>query len=140
MNIERVIEDMERIRGIRPLKRFMVVDDDHDVVGFMRTILSQRGAVVDAFSSVEQGIQHLGQDKCNGHCYSRIFVDLSFPQGKQGTDLLEHVRRSAPNTPIAIVSGFVTNELLAEVAELGYSFIYKLASGEDFRHQLEKYL
>lgn len=140
MNIDRLIEDMERIRGIKPLKRFMVVDDDVTDCEFMKLVLSQRGAMVTTFRDVEKAIGHLGAERCSGTCYTRIFVDLSFPVGKQGVDFLEHVRLCCPNTPVAIVSGFETPELIEKAHEAGYAFIYKSAAGEEFRHELEKYL
>lgn len=139
--LEKVIEDLERIRGIKPLKRFMVVEDDESDAAFMKLILSQRGAMVEVHPTADKAIKVLQcSELCQGVCYSRIFLDLSFPAGGQGTDVLEYLKAQSENIPVVIVSGLYDEHLRMKLNELGCDYISKQQPPELFRKELEKYL
>lgn len=135
----KLIAELKRIKGVAPIKRFLVVDDDESDCEFMRHVFGSK-AIVETAKSSDKAIKKFGMDRCGGTCFTRVFLDMSFGTGMQGTDVIDHIRRVAPNTPITVVSGYYSVEMEQELKDMGYDIIDKTLPVDQFRKQLEKYL
>jgi CheY-like chemotaxis protein len=131
---------LREIKGIKPMKRYLVVEDDELEAAYMRETLKRNGAMVDVCRSADAAIDRLGREKCSGDCYTRVFLDLSFPTGKQGYDVLRHLKQNMPNTPVTIVTGFCSPQVEQEAQDLYCTIIDKKLPVAEYQKQLERFL
>lgn len=115
-------------------RRVLVVDDDGDDARLMQTALAGIGCEAMVAKTGEVA-ERLVMD---ARPFSRIFLDLSFPAGKGGVDILASIRAMAPLTPITIVTGFSSPELQGAAAAIRCQVIDKFTEVEKFRDALIK--
>ena len=97
-------------------KSVLVVDDDiHFLIATAR-ILSNRGWTVRTEPDGLRAIQTL-----QAFCFSAIIADERMPGGPNmtGAGLLEHARRSCPDSHLILMSGWPSSEGRRKTIELG---------------------
>lgn len=73
-----------------------------------------------AAATAEQALAYLGEQT-----YDVVLTDISMP-GLSGVELLGHLRREQPNTPVIVVSGIGDREHAEGLMRLGaFDFILK---------------
>ena len=91
--------------------KILVVDDERIVLESCRRVLGDRFALHLAKSAYE------ALEAMSREVFSLILLDIKMP-GKDGMTLMREVKDKWPNIPVIIMSGYVTNETLEEVAKI----------------------
>ena len=88
-----------------PSARILVIDDDEQIRGFLRRLLTRAGYAVEEGGTAEEGLEQIRSDPPD-----LVLLDLRLPD-RSGHDVLEFIR-SDPTTrllPVMIVTGHATN-------------------------------
>jgi CheY-like chemotaxis protein len=95
----------------------LVYIDDYDAMTFLAgRLLRKQGFKVTTFESGEAAVAWLAQHP--GESVDLLLTDQNRP-GMSGVDVAREVRRLRPGLGVAIVSGHVSDKLLADAAEQG---------------------
>jgi len=78
--------------------RILIVEDDKDILSFLKTGLESEGFIIDA---TEDGIK--GESFALINEYSLIILDLNLPR-KPGNEICRNIRKEDITTPIIILS------------------------------------
>ncbi len=110
----------------------LIIEDDEKMRRLLELILGQEGYRVDSAPSGQQGIQKLSeQSASNG--YDLVLTDLQMP-GLTGMDVLEQVKKTLPETPVLIVTGFGTVKTAVEAMKKGaFDYIAKPIDNEELK-------
>jgi CheY-like chemotaxis protein len=82
--------------------KVLVVDDDLAVADVIAGMLEDLGCDVEVRDGVQPALDWL----TSGSLPSLIISDIRMPGGRNGIDLAKEVRRSHPNLPIVLVTGY----------------------------------
>jgi CheY-like chemotaxis protein/two-component sensor histidine kinase len=100
-----------------PLKgspRVLYVDDDEPVALLAQTMLSREGFRVTAFTHAEQALAAV---RAHAHDFDVMVTDYNMP-GMSGLELARRVQSIRSDLPIAIVSGYIDDELTRQASAL----------------------
>lgn len=97
------------------LRKVLVVDDD-PVVGrsFTRVLAPKGYAVIRAANGAE------ALEKINREEYDLVYTDIKMP-GMNGLEVARAIKETRPWMPVVIVTGYGTDENLAEARKIGVS-------------------
>ena len=102
------------------LRRVLVVDDEADIRELLSMTLIRMGLDVDAAGTGFDAEQLLQR-----HRYDLCLTDMRLPDGN-GLDLLAHVGRHYPNTPVAVITAFGSAENAVAALKAGaFDYIAK---------------
>lgn len=94
--------------------RFLVVDDDPDVLDLIESIIRQLGFDCHTAGNGLEAMAMLRAEK-----YPLVITDIQMP-GMNGAELLKEIRRCYPETAVIVISGYFDDgdgpRLLAEGA------------------------
>jgi DNA-binding response OmpR family regulator len=93
--------------------RILLIDDEKDLVYFLKRILVSSGHEVDAYESYE-----LFQQNDKGEHYDLLILDLML-QGVQGSDVVKDLRRKNIRMPVLILSAISKTPTKTELLNLG---------------------
>ncbi len=110
-----------------------MIEDDITDARYIATVLSEDGSIAEICRTADEGI-----DKINHGGFSKIFLDLSFPIGNQGVDVLLHLRQMAFGIPVVVVSGHISREVRQMLEGMNYTVIDKLLPAVKFREEILK--
>ena len=103
-------------------QRILFLDDEKALVLIAKAMLERLGYQVHGFTVAEQALAAFKADPAAFHL---LVTDYNMP-GASGLDVAREIRRLRPDLPIALASGFVTDELRAQALALGIrELIYK---------------
>jgi DNA-binding response OmpR family regulator len=91
----------------------LVIDDEPSVADALKVILSDSGYQVAIAATGREALEQLGKRRLD-----LAIIDVRLPD-MSGLDVLRHLRRSLPNTPVIIITAHYTPELAAESLSLG---------------------
>ena len=98
----------------------ILIVDDEDVVRDVLYDLFSEEHMCHAAATAEQALAYLGEQT-----YDAVITDISMP-GLSGLELLGHLRREQPDTPVIVVSGIGDREHAQGLMRLGaFDFILK---------------
>lgn len=98
----------------------ILIVDDEDVVRDVLYDLFSEDHMCHAAATAEQALAYLGEQT-----YDAVLTDISMP-GLSGVELLSHLRREQPDTPVIVVSGIGDREHAEGLMRLGaFDFILK---------------
>jgi len=116
-------------------ERVLYIDDDDAIVMLSTRILERLGYRVDGFAHPEDALAVFDE---RPHEFDVAVTDLSMP-GMSGFDLARRLRRTRPDIPILMTSGYVRPEDRQLAKELGiHDFILKPNTVEELGHSLDK--
>ena len=92
------------------MTKILVVDDERIVLESCRRVLGERYDVSLA-KSADEAMELMSREPL-----SLILLDIKMP-GKDGMRLMRQVKEKWPEIPVIIMSGYVTNETMQEVAK-----------------------
>ncbi|HJN75915.1 MAG TPA: sigma-54 dependent transcriptional regulator [Myxococcota bacterium] len=99
----------------------LAIDDEPELLGSIRKILSREGLRVLTASSGEQGLLLLQQDESP----DLVLTDLMMP-GLGGMEVLRSVRRRHPETPVVVMTAYATVEnAVQSIREGAYDVLTK---------------
>jgi len=101
--------------------RVLIVDDERGLVHALRQTLRLEfpELQVDAAYSGEEGLSRLAEA-----VYDLIIADVRMP-GFDGLELVKGVRYLNPEVPIILVTGFGTDQVRDEAAQLGVKYFWE---------------
>jgi len=112
--------------------KILLVDDDHDLRGFMRDILTSKGYdVVEAFD-YDTAVVHLKRG-----VFDLALLDITLP-GKSGLEILKFVRNNRLGCPVIMVTGTAGLDLAIRSMALGaQDYVTKPLSPNYLLHSVE---
>ena len=103
-------------------RHILYLDDDDTLVFLVRRLLERRGYRVTAFTDQQQAVKAVHDDPKG---FQLLLTDYNMP-GMSGLDFARAVKALRPDTPVAITSGYISEELRAQAPAAGVSeLIYK---------------
>ncbi len=101
-------------------RRILVVDDDLAVGRSINRVLSELGYRVREAMSGSEALEELERQQ-----YDVVFTDLRMP-GMDGLEMTARVKRSHPELPVVVITGYGTEASEDRARELGVSgFLHK---------------
>jgi two-component system cell cycle sensor histidine kinase/response regulator CckA len=98
-------------------KSILYVDDDGTLIQLVTRLLKRRGFRVAGYTDQKEALQALRADPA---AFDLVLTDYNMP-GMSGLDVAREVKACNPNTPVAVTSGFIDEELLAQAGGVGVS-------------------
>jgi len=112
--------------------KILIIDDDKIVSDFFVQMATARGyADIDTVASGEEALTQVIRKN-----YDLITLDIRMP-GVSGLEIIAMVRDMCPHAIIAIISGFIPEEISSEVAGCADVMIPKPISVEIFNQLLD---
>ncbi len=102
-------------------EHLLVVDDEKEILLFWELLLEEMGYTVTTMENGEAAYQWLAEHVTD---IDGVVTDLSMPQ-LTGLELSQKIKEIAPNMPIALCSGFSSNELQDKVKAIGIKAFIK---------------
>lgn len=112
-----------------PPQHILYLDDDDTLVFLVRRLLERRGYRVTAMLSQQEAINAV-RDNPTG--FDLLLTDYNMP-GISGLDVAREVLAINPALPVAVASGYITDELQADALAAGVrEVVFKTDAVEDF--------
>ncbi len=113
----------------RLARHILYLDDDDTLVFLVRRLLERRGHRVTAFTDQREAIEAVRQQPDAFHL---LLTDYNMP-GMSGLDVARAVLAVSPALPVAVASGYITDELQAEALAAGVrEVVFKTDAVESF--------
>ena len=107
----------------------LYLDDDDTLVFLVRRLLERRGYRVTAFTDQQQAVKAVREAPQGFHL---LLTDYNMP-GMSGLDVARAVLTINPHLPVAVASGYITDELQAEAKAAGVrEVVFKTDAVEAF--------
>ncbi|SRR6266567_2124901 len=110
-------------------KQILVVDDEPNVLVTYQLILQQQGFAVTAAISSEEARRCI--DSVN---IDLLLCDLSLEKQESGFDVIEYARKKDAKIPVALLTGYATQDANDWASERGIPVLFKPI---DIQHLLE---
>jgi len=118
-------------------QRILYIDDDEALGFLMMRMLRRRKFEVQSFSDQGEGLAALRADP---HGYDLVVTDYNMP-GMSGIDVALECRAIAPDVPVALASGYITDDMRRDAALAGIrELIFKPDVVEEFLDVVERLL
>jgi DNA-binding NtrC family response regulator len=115
------------------MKEVLVVDDEQQMLVAISETLNRKGFQVTTASS---GVDAVG--KLRRHFYQAVLTDVRMP-GLDGMDLLKHVKRLSPATPVILLTGHGTvRDAVSALKQGAYDYLMKPFSARQLTEVLAK--
>jgi PAS domain S-box-containing protein len=115
----------------------LYVDDDESMAFLVHRWLERNGCRVTTCSSAEQA---LGRLEASGSAFTLCITDYNMP-GMSGLTLAREIRSHWPLLPVAIASGYISDELRQQAPEAGVDeLVYKPDTVEELCRTIERLL
>ena len=98
-------------------KNILYVDDDGTLIRLVTRLLKRRGFRVAGYTDQKEALEALRSDPA---AFDLVLTDYNMP-GMSGLDVAREVKAFNPNLPVAVTSGFIDEELLAQAGGAGVS-------------------
>ena len=103
-------------------KHILCVDDDESIVFLMRRLLERHGYRVSGYTDPLEALEAVRADPAQ---FDLVVTDYTMP-GMSGLDVARALREIRADLPVALASGYITEELRAEAPAAGViDLIYK---------------
>ncbi|MDO9147987.1 MAG: response regulator [Hydrogenophaga sp.] len=96
-------------------RHILFLDDDDTLVFLVRRLLERRGYRVTAFSDPIQAIDAV---RAHPEGFDLLLTDFNMP-GMSGLDVAKAVLAINPVLPVAVASGYITDELQSQARAAG---------------------
>jgi two-component system, NtrC family, response regulator AtoC len=116
-----------------PSGRILIVEDRDSLRRMLERALAQEGYEVGSAADAQDGIRRAGEG-----AWDLVLTDLKLPDGS-GIDVLAASRRSAPRTPVVVLTGYGTVAAAVEAMKLGaFDFLEKPVAIDDLYRLIER--
>ena len=110
-------------------RHVLYLDDDDTLVFLVRRLLERRGYKVTSFTDQQETIDAVRE---NPQGFDLLMTDFNMP-GMSGLEVARAVLAINPALPVAVASGYITDELQAEALAAGVrEVVFKTDAVEDF--------
>jgi DNA-binding NtrC family response regulator len=97
------------------MSRILIIDDDRHMRTACSRALSRTGHTVTCAEMGDEGLREIQNGAEN---FDVVLLDQLMP-GMSGMDVLDQIKAIAPNLPVIIITGSVTEETAAEIIKRG---------------------
>jgi len=116
-----------------PPKRILVIDDEPQILGFLKELFQSGGWDVHQASSGTEGIEKIERDR-----YDVILTDLRMP-GADGIEVLRTAKKIQPDAEVVLMTAYGTVDSAIEAMRGGaFHFLMKPFRAEEVRHLVDK--
>jgi DNA-binding NtrC family response regulator len=113
--------------------KILVVDDDAIVIKSCRRILEAEGFEVTTVPSADEALE-----KIKTYDFDLVVMDVKMPK-HDGMFLMREFKKNWPDIPIIVMSGYPTQETIADVLRLGaIQFIPKPFKPDEFMKSIRE--
>jgi CheY-like chemotaxis protein len=110
-------------------RHILYVDDDESIVFLMTRLLERQGYRVSGYTDAQEA---LAAARAQPGAFDLAVTDYNMP-GMSGLEVARALREIRADLPVALASGYITEELRAQAPEAGVSeLIYKPNTVDDF--------
>jgi len=109
--------------GGRHTPHILYVDDDPTIVFVVKRVLELKGWVVDAYQNPFEAVEAF---KAQPESYDLVLSDHQMP-AMSGMDVARQVLATRPEQLVALISGFVSEELEIEAESIGVAEVFMKA-------------
>lgn len=107
------------------MKKVLLLDDDLDLQELIRDYFKPRGYEIICHSSAEQGVTEIIRNASSDEPINLVITDFRLPN-MNGIELIEQLKRVAPQIPIILITAHSSLDLAIEAIEKGaYDFVVK---------------
>lgn len=107
------------------MKKVLLLDDDLDLQELIRDYFKPRGYEILCHSSAEQGVTEIIRNASSDEPINLVITDFRLPN-MNGIELIEQLKRVAPQIPIILITAHSSLDLAIEAIEKGaYDFVVK---------------
>jgi two-component system response regulator PilR (NtrC family) len=99
------------------VNKILVVEDERSMRDLLTLMLRKEGYQVEVAESAERGEERIR----SGGPFDLVITDISMP-GRSGLDLLRHVRRTAPDTAVVLMTAFGSKDTAIEALNAGAAY------------------
>ena len=115
--------------------KILVVEDDPDMQHMLRDLLTKSGYTPLPAQKAKEALEYIGKWHVD-----LMILDIHMP-GASGVDLLRVLRRRNIQIPTVVVSGFISEELAAQLSRLDVqSMLAKPFNADRILGEIHKYL
>lgn len=115
--------------------KVLIIDDDEAILDSCTQVLEKDGYSVKGARDGEQGLKIF-----NSESFHLVLLDLKLP-GLDGIEVLGHIKKENPETPIIIMTGYASVESAVEAMKLGaFDYMAKPFSPKELRVNIRKAL
>lgn len=126
--------DMSEANSSDP-RHILYLDDDDTLVFLVRRLLERRGYRVSAFVEQQEAIDAV---RANPEAFHLLMTDYNMP-GMSGIEVAREVLAINPKLPVAVASGYISDELQAEATAAGVTeVVFKTDAVEAFCEVVER--
>ncbi|MEM7262351.1 MAG: sigma-54 dependent transcriptional regulator [Planctomycetota bacterium] len=119
--------------------RILVADDEDVQRNILGEILRSSGFAVATAGSLEDALATFDEGQTNGEPYHLVITDLKMPGGQEGLDLLDGVKRRAPETAVILMTAFSTVASAVRAMKLGaLDYLPKPFEKEQLLHAVDQ--
>ena len=120
---------------MNPQGNLLLIDDDRHVLRSMAEWLRDQGYPTDTAESCAAGIAAVDRK-----AYDLVLADIRLGDG-DGFDILEHCRRTRPDTSVIMISGYGTVDSAVEAIRLGaFDFLTKPLIDDELEMAIQRAL
>jgi CheY-like chemotaxis protein len=118
-------------------EHILYIDDDEAMVYLIERLLTRRGYRVSAFTQPREALAALRSDPSR---FDLVVTDFNMPD-LSGLDVARVVRELRPELPVAVTSGFITEELRALAPPAGvHELLFKPDTVEELCDMVQRLL
>jgi len=115
------------------MKPVLVVDDEHQMLVAIEETLGRRGFEVTTASN---GLEAL--EKVSRRYFRAVLTDVRMP-GLDGIELLQHIKKVSPSTPVIMLTGHGTvNDAVSAIKQGAYDYLMKPFSARQLSEVLDQ--
>ncbi|WP_213318702.1 sigma-54-dependent transcriptional regulator [Chlamydiifrater volucris] len=115
------------------IESILIVDDEPILRDFLQELLSSRGYVITTATNTKEARSFIRKNT-----FDLIISDMNMPDGS-GLDVLAEAQKSAPETPVLVITAFGTIENAVEAIQKGaFNYLTKPFSSEALMAYIDK--
>jgi PAS domain S-box-containing protein len=96
-------------------RRVLYLDDDEALVSLVGRVLDRQGYRASGYTLAQQALDAVREDP---EAFDLVVTDYNMP-GMSGLDVARELSRIRPSLPVAVTSGFITEELRDQASRAG---------------------
>lgn len=117
------------------MPKIVVIDDEPAMVEVISTLCRENGHQVSPFNSAERALEEL-----SGIAPQVVIADIKMEK-VTGFDVLQHVRRTLPQTAVILITAYASVEKAVEAMKLGaYDFVTKPFKIDELKFSIQRAL
>ncbi len=120
--------------------KLLIVDDDENICYLLKTIFQSGGFDIAEANTGKAGLELLQGKKNKGFSPHLVLLDVHLPD-MSGIEVLDGIKRSFPDLPVILMTGFGSVEQAVEAMRKGaYDYILKPLNMDEIQLRVQKAL